>query len=145
METAIPSESSVRFEGFELDFRTGELYRNGLRIKLRGHPVDVLAVLLEHPGELVTRETLKKRLWPDNTFVDFEQILNNSIGKLRDAPTRQSSSRLYRDLGTALSRRWRNLQQENKRRKLRVHRRKLRQMHRQFSPKRRPLVLAIIA
>lgn len=85
METTIRSESLVRFESFELNLRTGELYRNGLRLKLRGHPVDVLAILLEHPGELITRETLRKRLWPDNTFVDFEQILNNSIGKLREA------------------------------------------------------------
>lgn len=85
METAVRSEPSVRFESFELDLRTGELYRNGLRLKLRGHPVDVLTILLEHPGELVTRETLQKRLWPDNTFVDFEQILNNSVAKLRDA------------------------------------------------------------
>lgn len=92
METAIRSESSVRFESFELNLRTGELYRNCLRVKLRGHPIDVLAILLEHPGELVTREALKKRLWPDNTFVDFEQILNNSIGKLRDALGDQADS-----------------------------------------------------
>lgn len=85
METTIRSESVVRFQNFELSLRTGELYRNGLRLKVRGHPVDVLAILLEHPGELVTRETLKRRLWPENTFVDFEQILNNSVGKLRDA------------------------------------------------------------
>lgn len=85
METAIRSEIFVRFEGFELNLHTGELYRNGLRVRLRGRPIDVLTILLEHPGELVTRETLKKRLWPDNTFVDFEQILNNSIGKLREA------------------------------------------------------------
>lgn len=85
METAIRSESSVRFESFELDLRTGELYRKGLRLKVRGHPVDVLAILLEHPGELVTREALQKRLWPDGTFVDFDQILNQSVAKLRDA------------------------------------------------------------
>lgn len=85
MEAAIRSEISVRFESFELNLRTGELYRNGLRVRLRGRPVDVLAILLERPGELVTRETFKKRLWPDNTFVDFEQILNNSVAKLRDA------------------------------------------------------------
>ena len=92
METAIRSESSVRFESFELNLRTGELYCSGLRLKLRGHPVDVLAILLEHPGELVTRETLRKRLWPDNTFVDFEQILNNSVGKLREALGDQAES-----------------------------------------------------
>lgn len=85
MEAANHLGTIVRFENFELDLCTHELYRDGSRQKIRGHPVDVLAVLLEHPGELVTRETLRKRLWPNDTFVDFEQILNNSVGKLRDA------------------------------------------------------------
>lgn len=85
METATQPENSVHFESFELKLRTRELYRNGIRLKIRGHPVDVLAILLENPGELVTREELKKRLWPADTFVDFEQILNNSVVKLRDA------------------------------------------------------------
>lgn len=92
MGTTIRSESVVRFENFEFDLRTGELYRNGLRLKVRGHPIDVLAILLEHPGELVTRKTLKTRLWPDNTLVDFEQILNNSVGKLREALGDQADS-----------------------------------------------------
>ena len=60
METVIRSETSIRFGNFELDLRTRELYRNGFRLKVRGHPVDVLAILLEHPGELVTREELQK-------------------------------------------------------------------------------------
>lgn len=85
METAARPETSIRFQAFELDLRTQKLYRNGSRLKVRGHPVDVLAILLERPGELVTRDTLQKRIWPDDTFVDFEQILNNSVGKLRDA------------------------------------------------------------
>ena len=85
MGTPSVSESSVHFENFELDLCTGELYRNGEKLRIRGHPVEVLSILLEHPGELVTRETFHKRLWPGNTFVDFEQILNNSIAKLRDA------------------------------------------------------------
>jgi DNA-binding winged helix-turn-helix (wHTH) protein len=85
METATGSETSIRFQNFELDLRTRELYRNGSRLKVRGHPVEVLAILLGHPGELITRDALKKRIWPDDTFVDFEQILNNSVGKLRDA------------------------------------------------------------
>jgi Tol biopolymer transport system component/DNA-binding winged helix-turn-helix (wHTH) protein len=92
METAIRSESSVRFESFEFSPRTGELFRNGFRLKLRGHPTDVLAILLEHPGEVVTRETFQKRLWPENTFVDFEQILNNSIARLRDVLGDQAES-----------------------------------------------------
>lgn len=85
METAARSEHSVRFKNFELDLLTRELHRNGRKIKLHGHPIDVLAILLERPGELVTREELKKGLWPKDTFVDFEQILNNSISMLRDA------------------------------------------------------------
>ena len=85
MEAVSHPETTVHFESFELDLRTHELYRNGSRLKVRGHPVEVLAILLEHPGELVTRETLQKRIWPDDTFVDFEQILNNSVGKIRDA------------------------------------------------------------
>jgi Tol biopolymer transport system component/DNA-binding winged helix-turn-helix (wHTH) protein len=85
METLSNPDTRIHFGSFELDSRTHELYRDGSRLKIRGHPVDVLAVLLEHPGELVTRETLRKRLWPNDTFVDFEQILNNSIRKLRDA------------------------------------------------------------
>ena len=84
METATQPENSVHFENFELKLRTRELYCNGMRLKIRGHPVDVLAILLENPGELVTREELKNRLWPADTFVDFEQILNNSVGRLRD-------------------------------------------------------------
>jgi len=95
METTARSESSVRFEAFELNLCTRELYRDGSRLKIRGHPIDVLAILLEHPGELVTRETLQKLLWPDNTFVDFEQILNNSIGKLRDALGDRAESPRY--------------------------------------------------
>jgi len=85
METATRSDPSVRFECFELNLQTRELFRNGVRLRLRGHPVDVLAILLEHSGELVTREMLRKGLWPEETFVDFEQILNNSVGKLREA------------------------------------------------------------
>lgn len=85
METATQPENSVHFDSFELKLRTRELYRDGTRLKVRGHPVDVLAILLEKPGELVSREELKKRLWPADTFVDFEQILNNSVGRLRDA------------------------------------------------------------
>jgi len=83
--SATASESLVRFGAFDLNLQTRELYKDGSIVKLRGHPIDVLAVLLEHPGELVSRETLRNRLWPDNTFVDFEQILNNSVVKLRNA------------------------------------------------------------
>jgi DNA-binding winged helix-turn-helix (wHTH) protein/tetratricopeptide (TPR) repeat protein len=85
VETASQANQRVRFRTFELDLRTRELYRNGLKLRLRGHPIEVLTILLEKPGELVTRETLQKRLWAEDTFVDFDQILNQSVAKLRDA------------------------------------------------------------
>jgi DNA-binding winged helix-turn-helix (wHTH) protein/WD40 repeat protein len=75
----------VRFRSFELDLHTRELYRNGVRLKVQGHPIDLLEMLVEHPGELVTREELRKRLWPEDTFVDFDHGLNSTIKRLRDA------------------------------------------------------------
>jgi TolB-like protein/DNA-binding winged helix-turn-helix (wHTH) protein/Tfp pilus assembly protein PilF len=75
----------VRFGVFEFDQRTGELRKHGLRIKLQGQPVDVLLMLLERPGEVVTREELQKRLWAADTFVDFEHSLNAAIKRLRAA------------------------------------------------------------
>src|SRR5258708_17361817 len=74
-----------RFGVFELDLRAGELRRNGMRIKLQEQPFQVLAQLLEKPGEVVTREELQKRLWPADTFVDFDHSLNAAIRRLRDA------------------------------------------------------------
>ena len=85
METAAQPRHCVRFKTFELNLLTRELYRNGRLIRLRGHPIEVLAMLLERPGQLVTREEFQKKLWPKGTFVDFEQILNNSIRMLREA------------------------------------------------------------
>jgi TolB-like protein/DNA-binding winged helix-turn-helix (wHTH) protein/Flp pilus assembly protein TadD len=75
----------LRFGVFELDLRAGELRRNGLRVRLQEQPFQVLAMLIEHPGEVVTREELKKRLWPADTFVDFDHGLNKAINKLREA------------------------------------------------------------
>jgi TolB-like protein/DNA-binding winged helix-turn-helix (wHTH) protein/Tfp pilus assembly protein PilF len=75
----------VRFAVFEFDLGTGELRKHGLRIKLRGQPVDVLTMLIEHPGAVVTREELQKRLWPADTYVDFEHSLNAAIKRLRAA------------------------------------------------------------
>lgn len=85
MGTAGESHPRIRFHSFELDLRTRELRKRGVKLKLRGHPIDLLALLLECPGELVTRETLHQKLWPGNTFVDFEHILNNSVNRLREA------------------------------------------------------------
>jgi TolB-like protein/Flp pilus assembly protein TadD len=75
----------VRFGAYEVDLRAGELRKQGLRIRLPEQPFQVLAILLEHPGQVVTREELQKRLWPDGTFVDFEQGLNAAVKRLREA------------------------------------------------------------
>jgi Tol biopolymer transport system component/DNA-binding winged helix-turn-helix (wHTH) protein len=75
----------VRFGVFEADLHTRELRKNGLRIRLPDQPFQVLAMLLERPGEMVTREELRERLWPEGTFVDFEHSLNAAVKKLREA------------------------------------------------------------
>jgi DNA-binding winged helix-turn-helix (wHTH) protein len=74
----------VQFGVFELDVRAAELRKNGVKLRLQEQPFRVLAVLLEQPGEVVTREELKERLWPDDTFVDFDNSLNTAVNKLRD-------------------------------------------------------------
>ena len=74
-----------RFGTYEVDVRSGELRKNGAKLKLQEQPFQVLAMLLERPGEVVTREELRQRLWPADTFVDFDHSLNTAINKLRDA------------------------------------------------------------
>jgi TolB-like protein/DNA-binding winged helix-turn-helix (wHTH) protein/Tfp pilus assembly protein PilF len=76
---------SVCFGAFEFKPETGELRKHGLRVKMRGQPVEVLTMLLQHPGEAVAREELQKRLWPADTYVDFEQSLNAAMKRLRAA------------------------------------------------------------
>src|ERR1017187_7913925 len=78
-------EGTCRFGVFELDLRAGELRRQGMKVKLQEQPFQVLAQLLEKPGEIVTREEMRKRLWPADTFVDFDHSLNAAIRRLRDA------------------------------------------------------------
>src|SRR5215217_1790848 len=78
-------DGPVRFGVFELDLRTGELRKAGVRISLPEQPFQVLEALLERPGRLVTREELRQRLWPAETFVDFDQGLNAAVRRLRDA------------------------------------------------------------
>jgi len=73
------------FGAFELDPRAGELRKKGMKIKLQGQPAEILVMLLERPGETVTREELQKKLWAADTFVDFEQGLNNAMNRLRVA------------------------------------------------------------
>ena len=83
MDTA--TNSPVRFGVFELDARTGELRRSGHRVALQPQPFEILRALLERPGEVVTREELRGRLWSNGAYVDFDHSLNKAIGKLRDA------------------------------------------------------------
>jgi Tol biopolymer transport system component/DNA-binding winged helix-turn-helix (wHTH) protein len=75
----------ARFGAFEVDLRSGELRKQGLRLRLQEQPFQVLAALLEQPGELVTREELVRRLWPDGTTVDFDRSLNAAVTRLRQA------------------------------------------------------------
>ncbi len=79
------SPQLIRFGFFEVDTRSGELRRQGCKVNLQEQPFQALVLLLERPGEVVTREELNKRLWPENTFVDFERGLNKAITKLRAA------------------------------------------------------------
>ena len=75
----------VRFGVFEVDRVSGELRKNGSRIRLQEQPFQVLTMLLERPGEMVTREELRSKLWPADTFVDFDHSLNTAVNKLREA------------------------------------------------------------
>ncbi len=85
----LPSPSSgpqvVRFGAFEADLHSGELRKQGVKIKLQEQPFQILSMLLEHPGAVVTREELRSKLWPADTFVDFDHSLNKAINKLREA------------------------------------------------------------
>ncbi len=74
----------TRFGAYEMDLRSGELYKHGIRLKIQDQPFQLLAVLLARPGEVVTREELRQKLWPADTFVDFDTGLNGAIKKLRD-------------------------------------------------------------
>lgn len=82
-----PAQNSrvLRFGVFEADLQEFQLRRDGLRIRLQEQPFQILSILLDHPGETVTREELRRRLWPADTFVDFDHSLNSSIKKLREA------------------------------------------------------------
>ena len=80
-----PSPGPTRFGPFQVDVRSGELRKHSIRIKLQDQPFRVLQVLLEHPGEVVTREELQRQIWPVDTFVDFDRGLNNAVKRLREA------------------------------------------------------------
>lgn len=85
MKFPVPSARVVRFGAFEADLRAGELRKNGRRVRLQDQPFQILAMLLERAGGLVTREELQQKLWPAETFVDFDHGLNNAINRLREA------------------------------------------------------------
>src|SRR5438093_1676747 len=79
------AERLLRFESFELDVRSRELRKGKERIRLQEQPFEILRLMLERPGDVVTREELAHRLWPDGTFVDFEHSLNAAVKRLRAA------------------------------------------------------------
>src|SRR5450432_3858029 len=81
-----------RFGVFEADAATGELRRQGVRIKLKAQPFQVLCMLLERPGELLTREEISRQLWPDGTFVDYEHGVNSAVNRIREALGDSASS-----------------------------------------------------
>lgn len=94
---AVPQSNRrlVRFGVFELDLSAGELRKNGAKLRLQGQPFQVLTVLLERSGEVVTREELQQKLWPSDTFVDFDHSLNTAINKVREALGDSASSPRY--------------------------------------------------
>ena len=75
----------IRFSIFEVDLNAGELHRNGAKVKIQDQPFRILATLLERPGEIVTKEELRSKLWPADTFVDFDHGLNAAVRRLREA------------------------------------------------------------
>jgi DNA-binding winged helix-turn-helix (wHTH) protein len=96
MSAAAPTPGRmVRFGHFELDVRTRELRKDGRKIRLQDQPFQILLLLLQQPGDVVTRDALRQCLWPDNTFVDFDQGLNNAVRRLRDSLRDSADSPTY--------------------------------------------------
>jgi len=93
---ANPNDSQlIRFGVFEVDLQTGEPRKNGARVKLQQQPFQILLLLLQRHGTIVTREELRKQLWPSDTFVDFDHSLNAAIKRLRDALGESAESPIY--------------------------------------------------
>ena len=84
MATTASVSHTLRFDGFELDTRAGQLRKRGVKLRLGGQPLQVLAILVEHAGEVVTREELQTQIWPADTFVDFDHGLHNAIARIRE-------------------------------------------------------------
>ena len=85
----------ARFGVFELDINTGELRKSGVKLRLQGQPLQILTLLLERAGDVVTREELRQKLWESDTFVDFDHSLNTAINKVREALGDSASSPRY--------------------------------------------------
>src|SRR3954453_20208429 len=79
------SESLYQFGVFELDLQAGELRKRGIRIKIQEQPLQILGLLIECPGEVVTREQIQRKLWRGDTFVDFDNAINGAVRRMRDA------------------------------------------------------------
>jgi|SRR6516162_1045078 DNA-binding winged helix-turn-helix (wHTH) protein len=95
MTTRTREGTRHRFGAFVVDVRASELLKSGKKIKVQLQPMQVLAALLEQPGEIVTRDELRKRIWPEDTFVDFEHSLNTAVKKLRQALGDRASKSKY--------------------------------------------------
>lgn len=85
MERTTENDRLIRFSTFELDPRSGELFKQGRKVKLQGQPFELLVALLERPGEVLTREELRQKIWPSEVAGDFDQGLNRAINKVREA------------------------------------------------------------
>src|SRR5262252_8946536 len=85
MPAPTSSPERVQFGVFELDLQNAELRKSGVKVKLQEQPLKILQILLENPGQIVGREQLQKRVWPANTFVEFDQGLYSAMARLRDA------------------------------------------------------------
>ena len=90
-----PAGKTLRFAVFEVDLAAGELRKNGNRIRLQEQPFQILVCLLDRAGEVITREDLRQKLWPADTFVDFDHSLNTAIAKLREALGDSASNPRY--------------------------------------------------
>jgi Transcriptional regulatory protein, C terminal len=84
-KATVNNRNRIRFGSFEADLSSGEIRKSGSRIKLQDQPFKVLQILLEHAGDLVTREELQSRIWPEDSFGDFDHAVNVAVGKLRAA------------------------------------------------------------
>src|SRR5437016_10998806 len=85
MALPLPMSQTVHFDAFEVDLRAGELRKHGIKIRLQEQPFRILQMLLENAGQVVTREDLSKKIWPGDTFVDFDHGLHAAVNRLRQA------------------------------------------------------------